>query len=68
MPNGELSQKEQNKIVEKLISQLDELDIGEEIDQELYNQLDVLHQMQVDDAIREFADAAIGDEHWDSDD
>jgi uncharacterized NAD-dependent epimerase/dehydratase family protein len=33
----------------------------------LYNQLDVDYQMQVDDDVREFADNAVGDEHWDSD-
>ncbi|WP_040207865.1 hypothetical protein [Neobacillus jeddahensis] len=67
MSNNELSQNEQAKIVKKLIDSLDELDVGENIDEDLYNQLDVWHKMQVDDAIREFADAAIGSDTWDSD-
>ena len=48
-----------------LINNLEELD-EEEFDQ-IYNKLDVYDRYEVDDAIREFADQAIGDEHWDSD-
>lgn len=33
----------------------------------LYNQLDADYQLNVDRAIREFADFAVGSEHWDSD-
>ena len=33
----------------------------------IYNQLNIYDQDEVDDAVREFADQAIGDEHWDSD-
>ncbi|WP_377888868.1 hypothetical protein [Alkalihalobacillus sp. R86527] len=67
MSSSKLSKKEQDEIVEKLIASLDVLDINEEIDQQLYDQLDANHQQQVDDAIREFADAAIGSDTWDSD-
>ena len=35
---------------------------------ELYDQLDRDHKGEVDEAAREFAANAIGDEHWDSDD
>jgi L-lysine 2,3-aminomutase len=59
-----LSDKEQAKIVEKLISSVHEV---EEFDEDLYDQLDARHQMQVDDAIREYADAAVGSDTWDSD-
>ncbi|ADU31321.1 hypothetical protein [Evansella cellulosilytica] len=67
MSSDNLSKKEQEKIVEKLISSLDEMGPEDELDEELYDQLDSDHQQQVDDAIREFADAAIGSDTWDSD-
>ncbi|MEH6849434.1 hypothetical protein [Bacillus pseudomycoides] len=67
MSNAELSQKEQAKIVKKLISRLDEMGVEEEFDEDLYNQLDEWHKMQVDDAITEFANGAVGSDHWDSD-
>ncbi|MGM8213424.1 hypothetical protein ACLIBH_11670 [Virgibacillus sp. W0430] len=67
MTNNERSQKDQDKIVEQLISGLDETGTEDDFNENLYNQLDVDHQMQVDTAIREFADHAVGDEHWDSD-
>jgi len=45
---------------------------GEELDaeefDEIYDKLSIQDQEEVDDAIRQFADDAIGDEHWDSDD
>lgn len=43
-------------------------DIGSLSEEEfdgLYNQLDVDRQMEVDSAIRRFADNAVGDENWD---
>lgn len=67
MSSDNLSQKEQAKIVKKLISRLDEMGPEDEFDEELYNQLDGWHKIQVDDAITEFANGAIGSEHWDSD-
>jgi hypothetical protein len=48
-----------------LMNHLEELD-EEEFDR-IYNQLNIYDQDEVDDAVREFADQAIGDEHWDSD-
>ena len=47
------------------MNHLEELD-EEEFDR-IYNQLNIYDQDEVDDAVREFADQAIGDEHWDSD-
>ncbi|WP_391204431.1 hypothetical protein [Psychrobacillus sp. L4] len=67
MTSSGLSQYKQAKIVEKLTSNLDETDIEADFDEESYNQLDDAHKIQVDDAIREFADDAVGSEHWDSD-
>ena len=48
-----------------LMNRLEELD-EEEFDR-IYNQLNIHDQDEVDYAVREFADQAIGDEHWDSD-
>lgn len=67
MSNTELSHKEQAKIVKELISHLDETGVEEEFDEDLYNQLDESHKMQVDDAIKDFANGAVGSDHWDSD-
>jgi hypothetical protein len=41
--------------------------LGEEEFDDLYDQLDAKHQMEVDQSVRDFADNAIGSEHWDSD-
>ncbi len=60
-----LSKDEQDQIVVDLAVGIETL--SEEEFEELYNQLDVDHQMEVDQDIREFADNAVGDEHWDSD-
>lgn len=60
-----LSQDEQDDIVGRIGANIETMD-DEEID-ELYDQLDAEHRSQVDDSIREFADNAVGDEHWDSD-
>ena len=57
MSSNVLSQREQAEIVDKLISSVHE---GEEFDEGLYDQLDVSHQTEVDDAIREYANAAVG--------
>ncbi|USK78974.1 hypothetical protein LHV56_19280 [Peribacillus frigoritolerans] len=67
MSNVELSQKEQAEIVDKLISRLDETGPEEEFDEDLYNQLDERHKMQVDDAITEFVNGAVGSDTWNSD-
>jgi hypothetical protein len=60
-----LSKAEQDEIVEQLVSGMETMD-GDEWD-ELRTQLDDEHQRQVTDAAREFADDAVGSEHWDSD-
>ena len=64
MSSSVLSDKEQAKIVKKLISIVND---EEEFDEDLYDQLDAFHQMQVDDAIKEYANAAVGSDTWDSD-
>lgn len=66
-----LSQDEQDQLVVDLTVNLDSPgDLGGPGDEgwdKLYNQLDIDHQIEVNDAIRGFADDAVGDEHWDSD-
>lgn len=60
-----LSKDEQDQIVVDLAVGVETL--SEEEFDDLYQQLDVDHRMEVDQDIREFADNAVGDEHWDSD-
>lgn len=60
-----LSQDEQDDIVGRLGVGVETMD-EDEFDA-LYDQLDADHQAQVDVSVREFADNAVGDEHWDSD-
>ena len=62
---GRLSKAQQDGIVAELGEGIETL--SEEEFDGLYNQLDLKHQMEVNQSIREFADNAIGDEHWDSD-
>jgi len=61
-----LSSDEQDQIVVDLAVDVETL--SDEEFEDLYDQLDVDHQMQVDDNLVEFANNAVGDEHWDSDD
>ena len=61
-----LTQVQQAQLVIEITTSLDSMDY-EEIEP-LLEDLDVEHQLQVSDAIREFADNAVGSEHWDSDD
>lgn len=63
---SDLSDIEQEQIVVDLAVGVETL--SEEEFDDLYGQLDVDHQMQVDENLREFANNAVGDEHWDSDD
>jgi hypothetical protein len=56
---------EQEETVVALISGMETMD--EEEFEDLYNQLDDEHKMEVYEAIQEFAANAVGDEHWDSD-
>ena len=62
---GKLSKRDQDQIVVQLAVNIETL--SEEEFDELYDQLDVDHQMEVDADVRQFADNAVGDEHWDSD-
>ena len=61
-----LSKGMQDQIVVELVTSMETMDSDEF--EELYSQLDIDHQMDVDQSIREFANNAIGSEHWDSDD
>lgn len=61
----DFSEAEQEQIVVELAVGVETL--SEEFD-DLYSQLDVDHQMQVDENLQKFANNAVGDEHWDSDD
>ncbi|WHP16615.1 hypothetical protein [Cellulomonas sp. ES6] len=61
-----LSPDEQDAIIGQ-IGEILERDGGEGEVETLYDQLDAEHRSQVDDMIREYADNAVGDEHWDSD-
>ncbi len=61
-----LSRDEQDTIVGQIGEILGRDGDEDEIDA-LYDQLDAEHRSQVDDMIREYADNAVGDEHWDSD-
>lgn len=67
MTKNRLSDHEQDLIVDKLISNLDEMGPEDEFDEDLFNQLDDWRKIKVDAAIRDFADSAVGSEHWDSD-
>ena len=60
-----LSDHEQDEIVTELAVNVETL--SEEEFDHLYRQLDIDHQLQVNENVREFADNAVGDEHWDSD-
>ncbi len=60
-----LSEAEQDNLVVELAVNIETF--TEEEFEERYNQLDNLHKAQVNADVREFADNAVGDEHWDSD-
>lgn len=60
-----LSKAEQDQIVVQLAVEIETL-TEEEFD-DLYEQLDAEHQMEVRQNIREFADNAVGSPNWDSD-
>ena len=65
MSKRKMTKAEQDGIVAELGEEVETL--SEEEFDGLYNELDVEHQMQVDESVRSFADNAVGDEHWDSD-
>lgn len=60
-----MSKAEQDDIVAELTGGFDTFEPQEFED--LYDQLDSEHRMEVDQSLREFVDNAVGDEHWDSD-
>lgn len=66
MSTKPLSKDQQDAIVVDLSVNISAL--SEEEFEDLYRQLDAEHQLQVDADVRRFADDAVGDEHWDSDD
>ncbi|MEV7011980.1 hypothetical protein [Streptosporangium sp. NPDC051022] len=65
MSKEPLSEDEQDAIVTELAVNVETL--SEEEFEHLYRQLDIDHRIQVNDNVREFANNAVGDEHWDSD-
>lgn len=60
-----LPKDQQDEIVNKLAAEIGTLEEDEW--DALYDQLDRDHKDEADDIAREFADDAVGDEHWDSD-
>ena len=60
-----LSEAEQDNLVVELAVNVETYSEVEFEDR--YNQLDTEHKAQVNADVREFADNAVGDEHWDSD-
>jgi hypothetical protein len=60
-----LRKSDQDQIVQELAEGVETLP-QEEFD-DLYEQLDAEHQMEVRENIREFADNAVGSPNWDSD-
>jgi hypothetical protein len=62
-----LSKAAQDEIVGELAVAMSGPELTEDEFDALYNQLDAEHQMAVRDSIRDFADNAVGTEHWDSD-
>ena len=64
-----LSQDEQDEIVQRIDMACHEQsdEDYDELCEKYYDQLDIEHQAQVDDNVREFADGAVGTSHWDSD-
>lgn len=61
---AKLSKAEQDQMV----VDLDPNTMDEEEYAEIYDQLDVKHQMQADEDTRNFANNAVGSDTWDSDD
>jgi len=57
---------EQESIVAELVCGMETMDYDNEF-MPLFNQLDIEHQIEVDDAIERFANRAVGSEYWDSD-
>jgi hypothetical protein len=66
MSKPRVSKAGQDDIVAELTGGFDTFDDPQEFE-DLYDQLDSDHRVEVDQSLREFADSAVGDEHWDSD-
>lgn len=62
---SELSEGEQHEIVVELTENPAALDDDEW--QEMYDQLDEQHQAEVDEAMDEYADDAVGESGWERD-
>ena len=62
----QLSNNEQDEIVVQLTTNLGGMIEDDEFEA-LFEQLDVDHRLEVNDAIREFANNAVGSDHWESD-
>ena len=63
-----INEMSQDEIVVELCTNIDTNEYTEEEWEEMYNRLDFNHKLEVDISVRDFADAAVGDEHWDDDD
>jgi hypothetical protein len=63
---SDLSDDEQDEIISRLAGGNEYVD--EDEFQELYDQLDDDHKLQAENRLEDFANNAVGDEHWDSDD
>jgi hypothetical protein len=63
---GTLSDDEQNEIVNDIVSRFGGLD-DDELD-EAREKLDDAHRIELDSEVRDYADNAVGDPNWDSDD
>ena len=56
---------DEDEIVVELIGNMETMDT--DVFEKLYGRLDVDHQIEVDESIREFANNAVGCDYWDSD-
>ena len=61
----EMSQEE---IVVELCTNIDTSEYTDDEWDEMYDKLDDEHRAEVDDSLREFANGAVGDDHWNDDD
>jgi hypothetical protein len=67
MADQELTPDQQDGLVGDLVESLDGMKLDEDDFEALYDQLDADHQREVDDAVRDFADNAVGDPSWRAD-
>ena len=64
--DDELSSDEQDELVLDIATRLDGGLDDDELDN-AFEKLDAAHRAELGQAVREYADNAVGDEHWDSD-